>query len=116
MTEHTVLQGCLFDILPTLPSNSVNAVITSPPYAEQRKKQYGGIPEIAYPAWTVRWMSEVRRLLVPGGNVAIVIRSHVEQGVLSDYVLRTRLALRENGWHEIEELNRNFEQVPLDVF
>ena len=102
--EHTVLQGCLFDILPTLPANSIHTVITSPPYAEQRKKQYGGISEVDYPAWTVQWMSEVRRLLVPGGNVAIVIRPHVVQGGISDYVLRTRLALRVDGWHEIEEL------------
>jgi DNA modification methylase len=29
---------------------------------------------------------------------------HVLKGVLSDYVLRTRLALRETGWHECEEL------------
>lgn len=104
MNYHTLLQGCLFDILPQLPALSVNAVITSPPYAEQRKKQYGGIIEADYPAWTVRWMSEVRRLLIPGGNVAIVIRSHVENGVISDYVLRTRLALRADGWQEIEEL------------
>ncbi len=90
MADHTVLSGCLFDILPTLPANSVHAVITSPPYAEQRKKQYGGVAETDYPAWTVRWMAEVRRLLVPGGNVAVIIRSHVAQGVLSDYVLRTR--------------------------
>lgn len=104
MAEHIVHQGCLFDILPRLLDSSVDAVITSPPYAEQRKKQYGGIPETDYPAWTVKWLSEVRRVLVSGGNVALVIRPHVARGVLSDYVLRTRLAARDDGWHEIEEL------------
>ena len=38
------------------------------------------------------------------GSVFIVIRPHVRDGVISDYVLRTRLALRESGWHECEEL------------
>lgn len=102
--KHTILHGCLFDQLPTLPDRSVHAVITSPPYAQQRQKQYGGVPETDYPAWTVRWMTEVRRVLVERGNVAIIIRPHVVQGVVSDYVLRTRLALREVGWYEIEEL------------
>jgi DNA modification methylase len=36
--------------------------------------------------------------------VFLFIRPHLRKGVLSDYVLRTRLALREVGWHECEEL------------
>ena len=42
--------------------------------------------------------------MTPDGSVFIVIRPHVRDGVLSDYVLRTRLAVREAGWHECEEL------------
>ena len=37
-------------------------------------------------------------------SVFMVIRPHLRDGVLSDYVLRTRLAVREAGWHECEEL------------
>ena len=42
--------------------------------------------------------------MTPDGSVLSSIRPHVKDGVLSDYVLRTRLALRETGWHECEEL------------
>lgn len=42
--------------------------------------------------------------MTPDGSVLIVIRPHLRDGVLSDYVLRTRLALREAGWHKCEEL------------
>jgi DNA modification methylase len=70
----------------------------------QRKATYGGVPEADYPAWTVAWMSEVRRLLKPDGSVIINIRPHIKNGQISDYVLRTRLALREDGWSELEEL------------
>ena len=42
--------------------------------------------------------------LTPDGSVFMVIRSHVKNGVLSDYLLKTRLAVRESGWHECEEL------------
>ena len=88
----------------TQPLQSVNAVVTSPPYANQRQRQYGGIADADYPAWTVAWMDRVRPRLVDGGNIAIVIRPHVKNGEISDYVLRTRLAVRDAGWHEIEEL------------
>jgi DNA modification methylase len=40
----------------------------------------------------------------PDGSVFLVIRPHLRGGILADYVLRTRLAVREAGWHECEEL------------
>jgi hypothetical protein len=36
--------------------------------------------------------------------VVINIRPHIRDGQISDYTLRTRLALREDGWCECEEL------------
>jgi len=87
-----------------IPDESIDLVVTSPPYAEQRKHQYRSIPEKEYPQWTVFWMNEVRRILKPEGSVIINIRPHLKNGQISDYVLRTRLALRENGWSENEEL------------
>src|SRR5699024_4284583 len=94
-----VLEG-----LKMLEDNSVDLIVTSPPYAEQRKHQYGGIPEKKYPQWTVRWMEEVKRVLKPKGSVFINIRPHIKKGEISDYTLKMRLALRDNGWKECEEL------------
>jgi len=82
----------------------VDTVITSPPYAEQRKYQYGGISEKEYPEWTVAWMEEVKNILKDEGSVFINIRPHLKNGQISDYVLKTRLALRDVGWYECEEL------------
>lgn len=87
-----------------IPDKSVNLVVTSPPYAEQRKKQYGGISEKEYPEWTVKWLREVKRILKDDGSVMLNIRPHIKSGEISDYVLRTRLAIREAGWIECEEL------------
>jgi len=100
----SLFHGDCIEVMRSLPSESVDAVVTSPPYAMQRKATYGGIPEAEYPAWTVAWMSEVRRLLKPDGSAVINIRPHIKGGQISDYVLRTRLALRESGWVELEEL------------
>lgn len=96
--------GYCVDVMASLPAESVDAIVTSPPYAMQRKTTYGGIPEADYPAWTVAWMTEARRILKPDGSVLINIRPHIRKGQISDYTLRTRLALREAGWAECEEL------------
>ena len=76
----------------------------SPPYAEQRAGHYEGVSEEDYPDFTVQWMTALAPKMTPDGSVFLVIRPHVRDGVLSDYVLRTRLAVREAGWHECEEL------------
>lgn len=104
MTVWAIHHGDCIDIMRTLAPESVDAVITSPPYAMQRKATYGGIPEAEYPAWTVAWMREARRVLKPNGSVVINIRPHIRQGQISDYTLRTRLALREAAWAEVEEI------------
>ena len=100
----TLYHGDCMDVMASLPAESVDAIVTSPPYAMQRKSTYGGIPEKEYPAWTVAWMDEARRVLKPDGSVIINIRPHIKGGQISDYVLRTRLLLREDGWNECEEL------------
>ena len=103
MAEELYVGDCI-DVLKTLPDSSVDSVVTSPPYAMQRASTYGGIPEKDYPEWTVAWMQEVWRVLKDDGSVIINISPHVKNGELSDYVLRTRLALREAGWTELGEL------------
>jgi site-specific DNA-methyltransferase (adenine-specific)/site-specific DNA-methyltransferase (cytosine-N4-specific) len=99
-----VLHGDCLDLVPTLEDASVGLVVTSPPYAQQRAGHYEGIPEEDYPDFTVQWMTALAPKMTPGGSVFLVIRPHVKNGVLSDYVMRTRLAVRESGWHECEEL------------
>ena len=99
-----VLHGDCLDLIPTLEDGSVSLVVTSPPYAEQRAGHYEGVPEEDYPDFTVNWMTALAPKMTPDGSVFIVIRPHVRDGVLSDYLLKTRLAVREAGWHECEEL------------
>jgi len=99
-----VVRGDCMKLIPTLDDLSVNLVVTSPPYAEQRKGHYKGVSEADYPAWTVEWMALLWDKLADDGSVLIVIRPHINKGMLSDYVLKTRLALRDDGWTECDEL------------
>jgi DNA modification methylase len=82
----------------------VDLFLFSPPYAGKRAESFPTIAEKEYPAWMVSVMAAVRPKLTHDGSVLIVIRSHIKDGVVSDYVMRTRLALRDDGWKENEEL------------
>lgn len=99
-----VRHGDCRELMAAMPAASVDAVVTSPPYAMQRFALYGGVPETSYPEWTVEYMREVRRVLSPTGSAFINIREHIRNGEMSDYVHRTRLALRSDGWVECDEL------------
>ncbi len=97
-----VIHGDCRSVLPTL--TGIDLVVTSPPYAMQRKAQYGGIPEAEYPDWTVGWMRALLPALTERASVMINIREHVKGGQMSDYVHRTRMALRADGWIECDEI------------
>ena len=90
-----------FDLLP---EQSIDCIVTSPPYGTQRQGQYGGISEKDYPQWTVNWMEKAKRVLKPDGSILINIRPNLSDGQISDYMLHTRLLIRANGWLENEEL------------
>jgi len=76
----------------------VDVVITSPPYAEQRKHQYGGIKAKDYPQWTLDWFDSVGKVLKDEGSIFFNIRPNIKGGEVSDYVEKTITLLRENGW------------------
>ena len=98
----TLYHGDCLGVLPTL--SGVGCVVTSPPYAEQRSGLYDGVPESSYAMFTCRWMAALRQSLTPKASVFINIREHVSDGEMSDYVHRSRMALRQDGWVECDEL------------
>ncbi len=100
----TLYCGDCMQVLNELPrSTIINSVITSPPYAKQREMCYKSIPEDQYPQYTAQYFELIRPLLVDNGSIFVVIRPHIQDGVISNYVLKTRLLLEEK-WGECEEL------------
>ena len=93
-----------FSFVDSIESNSIDLIVTSPPYAQQRKNHYDSIPEYKYPSWSVAWMDKCKRILKKTGSVAMVIRTNQREGRISNYVIKTRIALHESGWMEPEEL------------
>ena len=95
-------QDCL-DFLKNQKSNSVNLIMTSPPYADQRKKTYGGIPVSDYVNWFLPISLELKRVLTPSGSFILNIKEKAIDGERATYVLELILEMKKQGWLWVEE-------------
>ncbi len=98
-----ILLGDSKDILRTLADNTVDLIVTSPPYADQRKNTYGGIHPDKYVEWFLPISEQLLRVLKPTGTFILNIKEKVVSGERSTYVLELVLALRKQGWLWTEE-------------
>jgi site-specific DNA-methyltransferase (adenine-specific) len=103
MNDVRVLMGDCRKVLQTLESNSVDLIVTSPPYADQRKSTYGGIPHKKYVEWFLPISLELRRVLKPSGTFILNIKEKVVDGERSTYVMELILEMRKQGWMWTEE-------------
>ncbi|HHU47237.1 MAG TPA: site-specific DNA-methyltransferase [Bacteroidales bacterium] len=98
-----VLEGDSKEVLKTLTDNSIDLIVTSPPYADRRKKTYGGISPEHYVEWFLPISKELLRVLKPDGTFILNIKENAENGERSTYVIELILALRKQGWLWTEE-------------
>jgi site-specific DNA-methyltransferase (adenine-specific) len=91
------------EILKGIPDNSVDLIITSPPYADQRKNTYGGINPDKYVEWFLPISKELLRVLNPSGTFILNIKEKVVEGERSTYVMELILEMRKQGWLWTEE-------------
>ena len=82
-------------MLKELPAESVDLIITSPPYADQRKSTYGGIHPDRYVEWFTPIAIELLRVLKPTGTFILNIKEKVVEGERHTYVLQLIMRLRE---------------------
>ena len=98
-----VLCGDATAELRTLRDDSVDLIVTSPPYADQRKHTYGGVAPDHYVAWFLPIAAELKRVLKPDGSFILNIKERVVDGERHTYVLDLICALRAQGWRWTEE-------------
>lgn len=89
--------------LKRLPNDSIDCIVTSPPYADNRKNTYGGIKTDSYVDWFLPISKELLRVLKPTGTFILNIKEKIENGERSTYVLELILAMKKQGWHWTEE-------------
>jgi len=95
--------GDCLDVLVSLPDSSVDLIVTSPPYSDQRASTYGGVKANEYVDWFTRIGVELHRVLKDDGTFILNIKEKVSNGERHTYVLQLILALRDIGWLWTEE-------------
>lgn len=86
-----------------LDDNSIDLIVTSPPYADRRKQTYGGIQPEKYVEWFLPISGELLRVLKPTGTFILNIKEKAEKGERHTYVIELILAMRRQGWLWTEE-------------
>ena len=90
--------------LKLLPDNSVDLIVTSPPYADQRRNTYGGIHPDDYVEWFLPISEQLLRVLKSTGTFILNIKEKAVKGERSTYVIELILEMRQQGWLWTEEL------------
>lgn len=99
----SIICGDAFQVLQSFPSEIVDLIVTSPPYADKRKNSYGGIHPDRYVQWLLPITQELRRVLKPSGTFVLNIKEGVSEGERETYVLELILEMRKQGWLWTEE-------------
>jgi DNA modification methylase len=87
MELNKIHQGDALDLLKQLPDNSVDLVITSPPYADLKTYiDFKGILPENYVNWFLPYCKEIERVIKPTGSFILNISDKVEGGFRHPYV------------------------------
>lgn len=71
-TQHgSAYIGNSLELLDQLDANSIDLIITSPPFALQREKSYGNVNQADYVDWLLGFCRKVHRILAPTGSFVI---------------------------------------------
>jgi DNA modification methylase len=98
--------GDSLELLRSMPTGSVNLVLTSPPYALHFKKAYGNAAKADYVAWMLPFAREIARVLADDGSFILNIGGSYNQGAptRSLYHYKLLIALVEEvGLHLAQE-------------
>ncbi len=82
------------EMLAALPADSVSLVVTSPPFALKRKKNYGNVAPEDYGAWFQPFADAIHRVLKPNGSFVIELGGSWNPGVPTRSLYQYELILR----------------------
>lgn len=102
---NTVYHEMNVDTMARMADNSVDLVMTSPPYAEARKATYGGVCADEYVEWFKPIAKEIYRILKPSGSFILNIGDNTIDGETHLYTFELPIMLkRELGFKFIDPL------------
>lgn len=86
--------GDSLDLLARLDDNSVNLVMTSPPFALLRKKEYGNEDQHDYIDWLAQFAALVHRKLTPDGSFVLDLGGAYQKGTPTRSLYNFRIPIR----------------------
>ena len=98
--------GDSLELMKQIPNGTVNLVITSPPFALQRQKEYGNKDQNEYIDWILDFTREVKRIITEDGSFVIDLGGAYQRGVPIRSLHNFRLLIRmcdEQGWKLAQE-------------
>ncbi len=98
-----IIHGDCLSIIKTLPNECIDLIITSPPYADNRKKSYQGFPIQQYVESFLPISEQLKRVLKPQGSFVLNIKERAINGERQTYVLELILKMKKQGWLWTEE-------------
>ncbi|MDR0806456.1 MAG: site-specific DNA-methyltransferase [Enterobacteriaceae bacterium] len=94
------------EMLAQIPNESVNLVMTSPPFALQRKKDYGNREQHEYIDWLAEFASLVYNKLTPDGSFVVDLGGAYQKGIPIRSLYNYRVLIKfcdDIGFHLAEE-------------
>jgi site-specific DNA-methyltransferase (adenine-specific)/site-specific DNA-methyltransferase (cytosine-N4-specific) len=101
--EINLYHGDCLEVLKSIDDNSIDLIVTSPPYSDQRKSTYGGIHPDKYVEWFLPISAELLRVLKPTGSFVLNIKEKVYNGERHTYVIELIIRMMQQGWLWTEE-------------
>jgi DNA modification methylase len=98
-----IIHGDCERVLEGFPDDYIDLIFTSPPYADRRKKTYGGVKPGEYVDWFLPKSEQFLRVLKPTGTFILNIKERAVNGERHTYVIELILKMREQGWLWTEE-------------
>jgi site-specific DNA-methyltransferase (adenine-specific)/site-specific DNA-methyltransferase (cytosine-N4-specific) len=98
-----IILGDCKEVLKGLDENSIDLIVTSPPYADSRNGTYGGVKPDHYVEWFLPISKELLRVLKPDGTFILNIKEKVVNGERHTYVIELILEMKKQGWLWTEE-------------
>jgi len=98
-----IIHGDCLTVLKALPDACFDLIFTSPPYADNRKNTYKGVPIKYYVDWFLPISCELKRVLKHEGSFILNIKERAADGERQTYVLELILAMKKQGWLWTEE-------------
>lgn len=101
-TTCTVIHGDSREVLREF-VGQVDLIVTSPPYADARKKHYDSVHPDDFAEWFMTFHQPFYDALKPTGSLVINIKDKVVEGVRHRYVWQTIERLSQAGWFAVDD-------------